>query len=337
MIKKTSPIFVLTDIHGCADELNLLLKKLPITDDSTFIFLGDYVDRGPNSKQVIDTILELKQKYQVVTLMGNHEQLFIEFLKDEKSEKAGMFIYNGGSTTLSSYSTDALSYTIPDEHLMFLAEDLLLMYQTEEYVFVHAGLPNIPLKNIDPLKYTAELLWIRDSFLASNFDWGKTVVHGHTPYEMASIESNRINIDTGCVFNNKLTALQLPEKRLYNVERRSTATPRYLQDPLTRTTHRFIGKIPIKMSPHGELNIFNFSTIDYNEFGMLVQTTERELHELFIDDTDISGTIGNLEYNDMAFSGFIVRQVLKQDELQLAIKFTRPPYTKQDTLKSKHK
>jgi hypothetical protein len=91
------------------------------------------------------------------------------------------------------------------------------------------------------------------------------------------------------------------------------------------------------MSPHGELNIFNFSTIDYNEFGMLVQTTERELHELFIDDTDISGTIGNLEYNDMAFSGFIVRQVLKQDELQLAIKFTRPPYTKQDTLKSKHK
>ena len=89
-------IFAIGDVHGCAGELRMLLNKLPLTRDSVVVFLGDYVDRGPDSKQVIDTVLELREQCKVVTLKGNHEALFLSFLKDPSSEAAGMFIYKIG-------------------------------------------------------------------------------------------------------------------------------------------------------------------------------------------------------------------------------------------------
>ena len=106
-------IFAIGDVHGCASELRMLLNKLPLTEESVVVFLGDYVDRGPNSKQVIETVLELKEQCQVVALKGNHEALFLSFLQDPSSEAAGMFIYNGGSATLHSYATPEGEYRIP--------------------------------------------------------------------------------------------------------------------------------------------------------------------------------------------------------------------------------
>ncbi|MBT7767373.1 MAG: serine/threonine protein phosphatase, partial [Bdellovibrionales bacterium] len=101
---KDSNIFVISDIHGCDTELKLLLNKLPLEPNkSKIIFLGDYIDRGIESKQVIDTIMELQGMFDVVTLMGNHEEMLINFLQDPLSEEAVSFVYNGGGSTLTSY------------------------------------------------------------------------------------------------------------------------------------------------------------------------------------------------------------------------------------------
>jgi hypothetical protein len=88
------------------------------------------------------------------------------------------------------------------------------------------------------------------------------------------------------------------------------------------------------MTLKGEVNQFDFTTIDYNEFGMLISTNELELNELFIEECDVTGTIGDLEYSDISFEGFIVRQLIEQNELQIAIKFTRPPYSESDSINS---
>ena len=141
-------IFAIGDVHGCASELRMLLNKLPLTPDCVVVFLGDYVDRGPQSKQVIDTALELQQQCKVIALKGNHEALFLSFLRDPSSEAAGMFIYNGGSATLHSYATPEGEYRIPRSHRDFL-ENLELYYETDEFFFVHAGIPRIPMAQID--------------------------------------------------------------------------------------------------------------------------------------------------------------------------------------------
>ena len=185
-------LFVIGDIHGCATELRLLLNELPLVSNSKVIFLGDYIDRGPDSRSVIETIIELEKKVTVIPLVGNHEQMFLSFLEDPNTEEGGMFIYNGGSATLESYRTGSEDFLVPEEHLNFF-KDLKVAHQESDYFFVHAGVPEKALDKIDFNQDLNTLLWVREPFLSSQYDWGATIVHGHTPVEKVETLKNRIN------------------------------------------------------------------------------------------------------------------------------------------------
>ena len=315
-------IFAIGDIHGCAEELEKLLAILPFNNTDTIVFLGDYIDRGPNSKKVIDLILDLKKKTNVVCLKGNHESMAIDFIKDPSSAQAGLFIMNGGSSTLASYTLRADQFIIPDEHLEFY-QSLELFYETDDYFFVHAGVPNIPLKKIDQEEHAMELLWLRSSFHNSSYKWGKIIVHGHTVVDDVEIHKNRINLDTGCVFKGKLSAIELPSQKIYQVNARTEIPHVYLKEdpPSPRKATRFTGTVPVNIKGrHGDRN---FQTLNYNEFGMLLQDLGD--HSVRIEVGEIvSGTIGDSRFNQVEFTGQIVRTQQKGDTLLYGIKMVEP-------------
>ncbi len=209
----TNKIFAIGDIHGCLESLEKLLDILPVNwGKDLVIFLGDYIDRGPDPRGVIEKIIELKKLYgnKVITLKGNHEWMFERFLKGIDTE---IFLYNGGGATLKGYYKKGY-LEIPEEHLRFLKE-LRLYYETEDYIFVHAGLR--PGKKVEE-QDEEDLLWIRDSFYLYEGKFYKTVVFGHTPFPAPLILEDRIGIDTGCVYGGALTAIELPERKTYQIE-----------------------------------------------------------------------------------------------------------------------
>ena len=202
-------IFAIGDIHGCYDKLKSLMEKIPIdfTRD-TLVFIGDYIDRGSHSVEVVDYLIKLKKRVpDVIFLKGNHEDMLDKFING-----ADRFTYllNGGQQTLDSYLTKSVEsefFPIPDDHMKFF-ESLRLFYETEEFIFAHAGLrPRVPLET----QKTEDLLWIRDKFVSSKYDFGKRVIFGHTPFKQPLVEPNKIGIDTGAVYGNKLTCVQLPD------------------------------------------------------------------------------------------------------------------------------
>ena len=213
-VSGTNKIFAIGDIHGCLWSLEKLLNILPVNwGKDLVIFLGDYIDRGPDPRGVIEKILELKEFYKdkIITLKGNHEWMFERFLKGIDID---VFLYNGGGMTLKSYYNKEGYLEIPEEHLKFLRE-LKLYYETEDYIFVHAGLrPGKELKE----QSEEDLLWIRESFYFSEYKFSKTIVFGHTPFPAPLILDDRIGIDTGCVYGGALTAIELPEKKIYQIE-----------------------------------------------------------------------------------------------------------------------
>ncbi|RLG10075.1 serine/threonine protein phosphatase [Candidatus Pacearchaeota archaeon] len=213
-VSGSNKIFAIGDIHGCLENLEKLLKILPVNwGKDLVIFLGDYIDRGPNPRGVIEKVLELKKLYgeRIITLKGNHEWMFERFLKGIDID---IFLYNGGGMTLKSYYNKEGHLEIPEEHLKFLRE-LKLYYETENYIFVHAGLrPGKELKE----QSEEDLLWIRDSFYFSEYKFPKTIVFGHTPFPAPLILDDRIGIDTGCVYGGALTAIELPDKKIYQIE-----------------------------------------------------------------------------------------------------------------------
>jgi serine/threonine protein phosphatase 1 len=203
-------IFAIGDIHGSFDQLQDLMQKIPIdfaTD--TLVFIGDYIDRGPGSVEVVDYLLDLqKQVPQTIFLKGNHEDMLEKYLD---GTDRFTYLLNGGQKTLDCYlsNTDRTDgYPIPTGHMEFF-KSLRLYYETESYIFVHAGLrPKVPLASQEP----EDLLWIRDKFIYSRYYFGKPVVFGHTPLEKPLVERNKIGIDTGAVYGNALTCVQLPDK-----------------------------------------------------------------------------------------------------------------------------
>jgi serine/threonine protein phosphatase 1 len=212
-------IFAIGDIHGCMLKLDNLMEKLHVNArEDTLVFIGDYVDRGPDSKGVIDSILEIRQVINnVVCLQGNHEQMFLNYYYEHRDEE--LFMHNGGLRTLISYGFmsegRSENFNVPEHHLQFFSA-LRPFYETDHYIFVHAGLrPGIPLEQQD----MDDLLWIRYDFINSPFDFGKTVIFGHTPisYHTPHIEKNKIGIDTGAVFGGRLTCLELPEMIIHQV------------------------------------------------------------------------------------------------------------------------
>lgn len=203
-------IFAIGDIHGCADRLKALIARLDIdAQQDRLIFIGDYIDRGPDVRGVVDMILDLKERMDhVICLLGNHERMFLDYYLHHRGLE--LLLDNGGTETLESYgfrrSGQDPSFRLPEQHLRFY-QSLLPYYETDHYIFVHAGLrPGIPLPNQD----VEDLIWIRFDFIRSVYDFGKKVVFGHTPFSVPLVESNKIGIDTGAVYGGLLTCLELP-------------------------------------------------------------------------------------------------------------------------------
>lgn len=207
-------IFVVGDIHGCFDKLCALMDKIPINfKRDQLIFIGDYIDRGSSSLEVVDYLIDLKKKLPAtIFLKGNHEDMLENYL--DGSDRF-TYLLNGGQRTLDAYlnrPNNPGEYPVPPTHLEFF-KSLHLYYQTDEYIFVHAGLrKKIPLES----QKTIDLLWIRDEFIFSDFDFGKRVIFGHTPLKEPLVQTNKIGIDTGAVYGNRLTCLQLPEIKFFS-------------------------------------------------------------------------------------------------------------------------
>jgi serine/threonine protein phosphatase 1 len=309
-------IFAIGDIHGCADELQQLLQQLPLHEDPLLIFLGDYVDRGPNSKEVIETLIDLKSKHNVITLMGNHESMFLSFLEDPSSILAGFFILNGGSATLASYVTQGNHYEIPDEHLQFL-RSLDLTYSTDTHFFVHAGVPDIPLKDVDHQKHLNDLLWIRKAFIQSDYPWEKVVVHGHTPTAIVDQTRTRINLDTGCVFNGSLTAMEMNSGEIIQIKAQNIPTTYLKEDPrISRVAKRFMGSIPVFVETENGYD--EFLTVNYNEFGLLIVDTSGG-ERVFEVGQILQGKIGDLSREQIPFAGQVVRHQRKDKSIAYGI------------------
>lgn len=213
-------IYAIGDIHGRFDLLVKALNTIHLRDDpdKTIVFLGDYVDRGAESADVIDRLIEL-EKYsggmKVVCLMGNHERMMLDALENGNSYGyMSSWLMNGGHETLESYGaagngvvSNAPMHHIPQSHIQWMKK-LPLYYETEKYFFVHAGVN--PDREFDNQK-EKDLLWIREYFLKT--DRGPTtrkhIVHGHTPHEYDSArvkhKHRRTNLDSGAVWTNILT------------------------------------------------------------------------------------------------------------------------------------
>jgi serine/threonine protein phosphatase 1 len=228
-------IYAVGDIHGRLDLLDKLLLSIEkdIASRSTvrpiYVFLGDYIDRGPSSRETIDRLIEHGEKRESVFLKGNHELIAIKCLRDRSL--FDQWLRLGGLETLASYgvSTDiravgkqtvqlqaAFHSALPQAHLRFF-RDLQSSFACGDFFFAHAGVkPTIALSR----QKEEDLLWIRDEFLTSIDDLGKIIVHGHTPVDRVGIRPNRINIDTGAFASGRLTCLVIDSKSLSVIDTR---------------------------------------------------------------------------------------------------------------------
>ena len=213
----TGRILAIGDIHGCNSRLRQLLDRVEIDPHAdTLVFVGDYLDRGPDVRGTIDTLLDIKATHpDTICLKGNHESMFLNYYREGLDE--ALFLYNGGMTTLDSYGLTLAEARrgrgFPESHLRFLSE-LPLVHEMEKYFFVHAGArPGIPLDEQSP----EDLLWIRHEFIESDWDFGRTVVFGHTPLPKPLINRHKIGIDTGAVYGGRLTCIELPSRKIYQM------------------------------------------------------------------------------------------------------------------------
>jgi serine/threonine protein phosphatase 1 len=205
--------YAIGDIHGSLDKLQQLIGECERHADGRlmrWVFLGDYIDRGPDSRGVIDTLMALQARRpnQVVTLMGNHEAMLLAAL--DRSGAAPTWHSQGGLATLQSYSVSAAA-DLPAAHVDWVRA-LQLRYDDGRRFFVHAGVnPGMALDAQEDF----DLLWIREPFLSDRRDYGRLVVHGHTPLRTGSadLRGNRLNLDTGAVFGGPLTAAAFDDIR----------------------------------------------------------------------------------------------------------------------------
>ncbi|MEJ5230511.1 metallophosphoesterase family protein [Pseudothermotoga sp. U03pept] len=198
------------DIHGCIESLESLIMKLPLSGGDKLIFLGDYIDRGPDSRAVIDRLIALSKDYECVFLRGNHEWMMLNYLL--KGQDFDLWMMNGARATIRSYGDVR---QIPPEHLEFLKNTVF--YHVEPgYLFVHAGVkPHVELENQDSF----DLIWIREEFIYSENPLpGYRVVFGHTPLHKVLISRDKIGIDTGCVYGGKLTCVRIDDERIFQTD-----------------------------------------------------------------------------------------------------------------------
>ncbi|MHA1599362.1 MAG: metallophosphoesterase family protein [Alphaproteobacteria bacterium] len=222
-------IYAIGDSHGCVAKL-IALHKAILEDCSAAepgapikrrvaVYLGDYVDRGPDTRALLDLLIEVPLAgFESIHLQGNHEAMIRDVL--DGTGDPLLWLGNGGTATLRSYGvdmavlrepasrgslSDALAAQVPAAHRCFLA-GLRLSHIEGDYMFVHAGVnPSRPLD----AQEAKDLLWIREPFLNATGDLGKMIVHGHTPAPAPQVRANRIGIDTGACYGGPLTALVL--------------------------------------------------------------------------------------------------------------------------------
>jgi serine/threonine protein phosphatase 1 len=220
-------IYAVGDIHGQSallDELLGMIERdgMGRPETNVLVFMGDYVDRGTDSKGVIEQLVNLQSDFAAHFLRGNHDQALLDFLADPSS--FAIWKDYGAEETLASYGVpsptsddeavlrqtrDRLLQSLPARHLRFF-EALKLSETIGDYFFAHAGVrPGVPLDKQDE----RDLMWIRDEFLNSRAQFGKIVVHGHTPTNAPVLKRNRIGIDTGAYLTGRLTALVLEGTR----------------------------------------------------------------------------------------------------------------------------
>jgi serine/threonine protein phosphatase 1 len=221
-------LYVIGDIHGRSDLLDRMVSAIHRDIEkygrqkSLTITLGDYVDRGPDSRGVLERLARNPFPGEYVALKGNHEALFESFLHDRAG--ADFWRQLGGLETLHSYgvpvsdlmvgqgieeAADALNAAIPEAHRAFLSS-LESSICIDGYFFCHAGVrPGVRLdrQNVN------DLFWIRDEFLNSKQDFGKMIIHGHSPHEWPEVKPNRVNIDTGAFATGRLTCLVIEHGR----------------------------------------------------------------------------------------------------------------------------
>jgi serine/threonine protein phosphatase 1 len=218
-------VYAIGDIHGRADLLEQMLERIDadIARETVglsrcrLVFLGDYIDRGPRSRRVLDVLTNgMPKDLETVFLMGNHEHFLLSFL-DGQGEPGG-WMFNGGMETLASYGVQAphtvyltgeeennlraaMLDALPERHMLFL-RDLVLSHRVGDYLFVHAGIrPGVAVER----QTVEDLLWIRGPFLTSGADLGVVVVHGHTITPRPLVLTNRIALDTGAHDTGRLT------------------------------------------------------------------------------------------------------------------------------------
>jgi serine/threonine protein phosphatase 1 len=220
-IASNGRLFAIGDIHGCVDELTVMLRAIaPVRGDSV-VFVGDYIDRGPATREVIETLVEVQRgNAECIFLKGNHEDMMLAFL-GMPGHYGESFLFNGGQPTLESYGIpegEPVLERIPADHLDFL-KTLATSYLHPPYLFVHAGIS--PLRQIEE-QSVEDMLWIRQEFIFNPHHLGTTVVFGHTPMRAVMIDlPYKLGIDTGLVYGGKLTCIELNEGVLYQVARGS--------------------------------------------------------------------------------------------------------------------
>jgi len=222
-------IYAIGDIHGRYDLLRALLDRigehseaLPPAQSLHIVFLGDLVDRGPDSAKVVEFLYDLEQRTdQVIVLMGNHEEAMVQSI-DGDASVLQRWLGVGGAETLQSYGLRLpsqrddwrqyiryLQSSLPAQQMRWL-RNLPLTAQSGDYFFCHAGIrPGVPLSR----QARSDLLWIRDDFVDDAAEHGAVIVHGHTIERSVTMRPNRIGIDTGAYCHGVLTALYLEDER----------------------------------------------------------------------------------------------------------------------------
>ena len=184
-------LIAIGDIHGEIDKLNELLRQLEPQKEDTLVFLGDYIDRGHHSKEVIERLIALSEKTNCVFLKGNHEQMLLKLFETKKEEDIQFWLVNGGIETLDNYGDIGEILRL---HKDFF-NSLKLYYLTDKYLFVHAGIrPDKPLEEQEE----EDFLWIRDNFIGKKHLLKQKIIFGHTAFYKPFEEEDKIGIDTGC-------------------------------------------------------------------------------------------------------------------------------------------